>query len=69
MQYVIWKLPRDINERFYLTGSGIWSHRECDAKHYTLHGARSLIGRMERKWGVDLKQPKEWGFYALEVMK
>lgn len=73
MKYVIWKLPRDGNRRVYLTGGsvtgGAWSERADLAKPYTLHGARSLLGRIQRLWGVELKRPKQFGYYMMEGWK
>ncbi len=69
MRYIVWKQHRDNPERFYLLGAGVWADRPDAAKLYTLHGARSVLGRMQRSWGVELEQPKRWGFYAVENAK
>ena len=65
MKYIVWKKPQDCDGIFYLIGAGVWADRPDNAKRYTLHGARSILGRMQRQWGVELKQPKKWGFYIV----
>ena len=47
----------------YKTRTG-WSIHAGDAALYTLHGARSVLGRLQRQWRQDLesRHPDRWGF-------
>ena len=50
----------------YLAGSRLWTTAPAAAREYTLHGARSMQGKLERQWVVEPRHPDSWGFVAVK---
>jgi len=49
----------------YLAGGKLWTTTPGAARRYTLHGAQSLKGKLERQWIVEPRHPDVWGFQSV----